>query len=315
MAYCFKLDESAETGLRRIASEQLRKVLSRLTVRRNEETAVHESRKTLKRLKALFKLVRAGLPAKQYAREYRVVRDAGRALSGMRDLEVLPLTLASLRATASDIDGVAVEQLGKAIDRARAKATAQATGDANFAAAVAALEKAADRYPRLELGDNSFPALAAGAADGLRALRRQHKVAVASGVDEDYHDWRKNAQLHWRHVRLLSQVWPVFMTARLSASKCLADTLGYDHDLTVLSHFIADVPVNQLGAARRCALLDTVRTRQLDLRHEARAYAGLLVVDRPRQFAKKLCAYHEARRDLAHLQAPFCDLFSEPSKN
>lgn len=67
---------------------------------------------------ALLKLVRKGL-AKQHRRpEYKTVRDARRLLSGARDCEVTPKTLAWLVAGSIMVDKVAVRQIDPAFARA-----------------------------------------------------------------------------------------------------------------------------------------------------------------------------------------------------
>ena len=57
---------------------------------------VHETRKALKRLRALLVLLRPELGAKRYARENAALRDCGRRLAGARDAEVMLGTLDSL---------------------------------------------------------------------------------------------------------------------------------------------------------------------------------------------------------------------------
>ena len=307
MAYRFALQETPQAGLRRIAHEQATKIIARLAVERETETTVHESRKALKRLKALFKLVRSGLAEQTYAREYGVVRDVSRSLSGARDLEVMPLTLAALGAGSARRE--AVDQVLAAIERAREKGASGARRREKFSSAMSELEAARARYPKMRLRENSFTVLEQGSARGLRTLRRQFDRALASGEDDDYHDWRKSAQLHWRHLRLLSDNWPAMMAARITATKSLAAVLGHDHDLSVLANFLKTMPTSDLKVRRRKALLGDIRERQLGLRAEARACAGLLVIDTPARFAARLRAYHAARSGFDQLRTPHCDPF------
>lgn len=312
LAFQFALDESSEAGLRRIADEQISKILIRLTGRRSSPSIVHGSRKALKRLRALFKLVRSGLPKRTYNLEYGVIRDAGRALSGVRDLEVLPLTLASLSASRSKIDDAAVEAVRLAIERAAAANGMSELQRVDMGELVQDLESARLRYAELSLSEPTFRVLQQGAAAGLRKLGKQYRLAVESNEEEAYHDWRKSAQLHWRHMRLLLECWPRLMTARIAVGKGLAGVLGHDHDLSVLAEFISKIPTSRLRAARRKALLEAICDRQQFLRAEARAYAGVLLSDEPAVFAASLSGYREARLQAAELQAPLCDVFELP---
>jgi CHAD domain-containing protein len=312
LAFVFKPGEAAQTGLRRIADEQVSKALARMKSDRGGEETVHECRKALKRLKSLFKLVRRGLGKSLYRREYSAVRDIGRSLSSVRDFEVMPNTLALLAATAGTTDPETVGRLQRIIARKHARLSKQTDRAEMLVDAIGALEAARRRYRVLKLREDTFEMLADGAAAGLKTLHRQHAIALASGEDEDYHEWRKSAQLHWRHLRLMTNVWPELIGARLKATKALAMVLGHDHDLAVLLNFVAALPSSSLKAANRKALIANIRERQLELRAEARAYAGLLVADEPDAFAARLEAYHAARGMISQLTSPMCTIDPPP---
>src|ERR1700685_3728678 len=53
-----------------------------------DQKAVHDTRKALKRLRALVRLLRAELGERQYKREHAILRDAARRLAGGRHAEV-----------------------------------------------------------------------------------------------------------------------------------------------------------------------------------------------------------------------------------
>ena len=312
MAYRFALDETPQAGLRRIADEQAAKILKRLAADDQGAAAIHESRKALKRIRALLKLVRVGLGKQVYQREYGVARAVARSLSGPRDFDVMPVTLASLATKGRRRS--AAERVHAAIERARAEAAGLADRSQVVAAAIDDLQAARARYAKLRIAGNAEAVLAQGAAAGLSMLRRQCKQAVASGVDEDYHDWRKSAQLHWRHLRLLSESWPALIEARIAVAQSLADVLGHDHDLTVLADFVETIPAKELKAAARKALLGDIRARQLALRAEARAQARVLTIDRPKRFAARVLTYRAARIEFAELEQPQSAAFAPPPK-
>src|SRR5918995_6276046 len=96
----FRLDEGERVpgGFRRIACGQLEMAIERLEGRTDEQlgTAVHETRKSLKRLRATVRLARDELGDEVYRRENGAFRDAGRRLAGARDSQVLLETLDAL---------------------------------------------------------------------------------------------------------------------------------------------------------------------------------------------------------------------------
>ena len=95
-------------GLRRMALGQVDLTLELLagagdgdgdgarSARPPDETAVHETRKALKRLRALLRLLEGELGAKTFARENAALRDVARSLSGARDAAVMLGTLDAL---------------------------------------------------------------------------------------------------------------------------------------------------------------------------------------------------------------------------
>src|SRR5215213_4499072 len=98
--------ERVPGGIRRIACGQLETAIERLEGRTDEQlgTAVHETRKSLKRLRATVRLARDELGDEVYRRENGAFREAGRRLAGARDSRVLLETLDAL--TDSYLDGL-----------------------------------------------------------------------------------------------------------------------------------------------------------------------------------------------------------------
>ena len=96
-AFRLKRKESEKEGIRRVAHGRAEDAVELL---RDEDAdpveAVHEARKDLKKLRATLKLVRPALGQQAYGRENARFRDAGRALSDVRDAQVLADTLDAL---------------------------------------------------------------------------------------------------------------------------------------------------------------------------------------------------------------------------
>src|ERR1700677_1518818 len=61
-----------------------------------EERAIHDTRKALKRLRALLRLLREELGERRFACEYELLRDAAQRLAGARDAEVMVDTFDAL---------------------------------------------------------------------------------------------------------------------------------------------------------------------------------------------------------------------------
>jgi CHAD domain-containing protein len=93
--------EPPAAGLRRVILGQLDHAIDLLehyddVGGSTDERTVHELRKTLKRLRALMRLLRDPLGRERFARENVALRDCARGLAGARDAEVMVATLDAL---------------------------------------------------------------------------------------------------------------------------------------------------------------------------------------------------------------------------
>ena len=93
-----KTNVALSTQLQTFAAQQLATALAYLTDNKNNaDTAIHETRRCLKRLRALLRLVKAELPAEIFARDNTLFRDAARRLSQLRDTAARRETLALIQ--------------------------------------------------------------------------------------------------------------------------------------------------------------------------------------------------------------------------
>src|SRR5262245_16843053 len=99
MPFRFKLSEPFEDGWPRIGREQIERALAQLEGSGDRAVAVHETRKSLKRLRALLQLIRPALGEEAYRAENAHLREIARLLSGARDRHVLFETIAKLESS------------------------------------------------------------------------------------------------------------------------------------------------------------------------------------------------------------------------
>jgi CHAD domain-containing protein len=288
MPYRLDLSTDAPAAVRDVAGEQLADAIHRLRDDRDDEPvkAVHEARKDLKKTRSLLRLARPGMDRDAYRRENRTLRDAGRALSGARDADVLVEVAEDL---AARYDGQLPESSFAALRDALAEEARAARADDRDDAAgevIATLEGVAVRTADWPLDGCDHDALVAGAA---RAYRRGSAALAAARDEPDVerlHDLRKRVKDLWYHARLLEEAWPRMLKAEAKAAHELSDLLGDDHDLAVLAErvrggtFVDDAAILELIARRRTALQD-----------EALRLARRLYAEPPKAFRRRLRTY------------------------
>lgn len=302
MAYRFKLKEPLDKGFRRIGLEQIDSAQQQLSAERDYTTAVHESRKSLKRLRALLRMVRPALGEEAFHAKNAAVRDIAKLLSGTRDRHVLLATLIKLEthygASAASAFAAVRGLLGT-----NGNGADHDEPHAGSAEALQRLKQFRGQFAKLKLRHSAFDVVGDGVEKSYRKTRRMFADAYRSPSEEAFHEWRKCVQIHWRHMALLSNAWPDYFGARVAAAKALSQLLGDDHDLAVLTMTIDKLgndtkagASDELGHAARLA-----RTYQLDLRQAAEPLGRQLLADGPSSLRKRLAIYWAAGGDIAAL--------------
>jgi CHAD domain-containing protein len=196
------------------------------------ERTIHETRKALKRARALVRLQRHALSGKRHRRLDAALRQCGRRLALARDAEVVLETLDELiRRHPKQL----AHSPGVAALRARLLAERrQAGGLTDHGAPTRALVLERLRAARLDLerwrprqGDR------ATARAGLHSIYRQgrerRRRARRANTSESLHAWRKRV----KDLRYAAEALELRAVARTADR--LGETIGAEHDLWLLS--------------------------------------------------------------------------------
>ncbi|MDX2288473.1 MAG: CHAD domain-containing protein [Hyphomicrobiaceae bacterium] len=299
MAFRFKPAEPIGQGFHRIAAEQVERALTVLASGEDRGKAVHEARKTLKRLRALLRLVRPAIGETVYQAENARLRDAGRLLSDARDQAVMLETIAAVSAEAASHELAAL----KALQKITAAAAFSAHGDAAGTAgrAIELIARAGEAIATCDISEPGFGAVGPGLRRSFAKGRTAMARARREPSDEAIHEWRKTVQVHWRHMRLLGEAWPEYTGLRAELARDLSQVLGDDHDLAVLAARAQAAAGHGLSARQAGIIVQLARSRQDALRLQAERLGGLLFADTARDLARRMARYWRIaeRRSLA----------------
>jgi CHAD domain-containing protein len=264
MAFRFKLNEPVEKGFRRIGLEQIERAERELTASESLEVATHETRKGLKRVRALLRLARPGLGDTVYRAENARFRDIGALLSSARDRDVLVETVTKLETVPGEVANAALAAVKKLIlDEREGSHPGRSEGTREALERLAIAKK---KFRRLKLEPDDFSTIAHGITESYRKGRQAFEAAYANGADEVFHEWRKAVQQHWRQMALISRAWPAFFEARVGAARALSQLLGDDHDLFLLVEYVRNLPPDRLSAMHVAEIERQARARQDELR-------------------------------------------------
>jgi hypothetical protein len=292
MAFRFELNESISKGFRRIGLEQIDRAEHELTAAGDPEVAIHETRKCLKRIRALLRLAHPGLGDAVFHAENTRFREIAGLLAHARDTDVLCQTVAKLECVPRLAKSPVLSAVRQLIQEDRDRGGQ--TRDDRTKEALHRLAQASKRFRRLSLKPRGFITIERGLEASYRKGRRAFAAAYAGGSDEAFHEWRKTVQQHWRHMALISRTWPDLFNARVAAARSLSQMLGDDHDLSVLVAFINALPAGRLPASQAREIERMARARQKELRKAAAPRGRQLFAEGAKGLARRVALMWEA---------------------
>lgn len=293
MPYRFKIDEPVEKGFRRIVREQLDVALQELAAPEVQAKGVHECRKALKRLRALFRLVGPALGKNEARRRIKALSKIARLLAGRRDQTVLLATVAKL-ASETGVNGASMLAPLK-VQLAHGSGDDRQLLDPNCATkARLLLFRELRKSARADLSKRGFAAIEAGLEKSYRQARTSVKVAYSEPSDETFHTLRKSVQWHWRQMSLLARAWPGEFAVRVDAARELSQILGDDHDLAMLIG--ATAKAEDMSYDDKEAIISLCVRKQQALRAAAEYRVERLFAESPKAFIKRMRAYWKFAR-------------------
>jgi CHAD domain len=322
--------EHPAEGLRRIALGQLDLALEQLEGEIEREPAaraVHETRKALKRLRALVRLLEHELPQQELALENATLRDMGRRLAGARDAEVMVSTLEQLL-------GRHPRKLGRsrslamlhgrlAADRDRAAASALLGDAAARGEVTGELRALRSRVLMWRLPERNGMELAAAGLHGIyrQGRRRYRRAASGSGNrTRAMHEWRKRVKDLRHAAEMLDRSDPRGERSRHGGRRqgrgsrrkrreaarirrlarradALGEMLGEDHDLAVFAERVQRDAGLQLSRGTRKTLQRLISRRRRQLRRQALRRGERIYRRAPKAFLARVReAYAHAER-------------------
>jgi CHAD domain-containing protein len=271
MGFSVNPDESVASALKRVAREEARHAIAHLASAEDRHEAIHEARKSVKKVRALLRLLEPQL-GNVSRNANRRLRDLGRTLSVLRDTAAMVETFDQL---AAEYPGeMGLNRFASVRERLVAASTAaMASADEQALASTAAsvFRKLARQVNLWRLSGEGFAVVAdsfnASYEAGRKALRRAEKHPST----ENFHELRKRAKDHWYHVRLMGTLWPAASEPYEKAMKELQETLGDSNNVSV---FLRNLLKNDDKLLREIAVWRRDKLRSQGLAAASKIYAA-----------------------------------------
>jgi CHAD domain-containing protein len=272
MAFELRRRKHIDVELTKIARRLLRKTTGPLATDDDSKfrDAVHESRKSLKKVRAVVAVLE-GAGAEIPRTDRKRLKSASRALSRLRDSDAIVDTFDRLRRRyPKQLPEHTYARLRRGLVRARDEQQIAARRDGVVDAASRTLERTRSAVkdwtsPRIDLSD-----LTAIAARAYRRSRTSMRRARQTGRSAAIHQWRKDLKMLWYQLRLAKPL-AIGVATTVADMRRLETALGDDHNLVVLG-----------ATLRACPELSSMRD---EVRHIERLAAKMRSAVRRRAFA------------------------------
>ena len=281
--------------IRRLAHELIEAAEGHLeSLHEAPDEGVHQTRKRLKELRALFRIIREPLGEQIYHIENIRMRDAGRLLAHARDTTVLlglfeehfprlrkghPVNvLTAIRERLRDEHEEAVTSLLK--------------GDAILKARMA-LERTKKQISSWPLHNKGFSLLEGGMERVYRRGVKRLQEARLDPTDEHLHEWRKRVKYLWYHIRMIAPAWPPVLENLAEELHRLSDLLGDDHDLAVLAERLKSFASDKSGFQHK-KLVRYIGRQQHAIRPESWVLGARIYAEEPEHFSSRMGTYWTA---------------------
>jgi CHAD domain-containing protein len=305
MAFQLRLTESVAHGLPRLAKKELRaaRTLLRRTTPPPDE-AIHEARKSIKKVRAIVELVEAG-DGRLSSGVGKRLRRVSRTLSRLRDADAMSEILTKLRKkNPLLISEHSFARMRRQLASHKKAAKDAAARDGAWEKVDRELRKARRAAKGLSVAHRGFRALAPGIDLTHRRGRKAMTRARTRQRAEDFHEWRKQIKALWYELRLL-EVCGKSVRRDVRALHSAETWLGDDHNIVVLCAELSKDPSVCGGMADLDRLRVAADRYQCELRRKATATAAGIYRRQSTKYVRALSrAWKAARRRHAKAGRP-----------
>jgi CHAD domain-containing protein len=235
MGYRFRKRESPADAALRIAESETGRGIRRARGLRVSD--VHAARRSVKRLRALLRLVRAAHP--NWRGPDREARAAARELSAQRDSDVAPRTLERVgRCHRWALKSGELERIRHGLDRHLRQERSRERLEARLRAYRRSMRTVERSLPGWDLSSLGTAELQVGFARTLEKVQISMPTGRSGADPAQFHRWRRHVKYHLMHLRLLRSLAGEDLRPRARLVRRLEKILGEHHDLVVLDRLL-----------------------------------------------------------------------------
>ena len=258
--------------------------------------AIHSTRKTMKRIRALLRMVREGAGYSLYLRENRFYRDISRHLSRARDLYVLQETLHSVTSKKKQLMSAAEELKSRITLAMEEEMEALSAPGGAFQIIPPALDAAVKRLDAtLQLSDD-FSAIERGMRRTYRKGRRLFSALKKDPHMAHTHEFRKSCRYLQFQMELIVPLYPALLRGYAASIDKLTEKLGKIRDLQRLQLYVRETGVEASPDVIDGTFMKAVQTLSRKTHQEIYRLPPLIYAEKPVRFTDRIHCYWQAHQ-------------------
>jgi CHAD domain-containing protein len=271
--------------------------------------AIHESRKAIKRIRSLLRLVEGEIPKRILKYEDKTLRDTGRVISEIRSAAAIAGAAGVITDLYGDLlaDGTFQEMLARLGDR-RDRLELRAIEDPKLVGRIVRnLERAYHRYSGWPTDADARDIYGMGIRDDYAAIqpglgatygrgRKEMVAAYRSGSSHEFHAWRKRAKYLRHQMEFLAPLWPEVVIGMAVTLDLLGEVLGEDHDLAEVVELIHQQPDLCPNPRERSLFTALASQRRAELQMAAEVLGRRIYAEKPASLQSRFSEYWDSRQ-------------------
>lgn len=297
-------------GVKRVTMEQIERAASVfLDLGIGLGGAVHDSRRSIKKVRALLRLVKGELPQRIFEFENKSMRDTGRLLSEIRSAQGILNAAETIQGLYSDLLAPGtfagmVERLARRRDHIERSLEEEPT---ELRRVVRGLERAYHRYASWPTDPEARQVYGLGIRDSYEAIRpglgityddgrRSMVQAYERGDPGDFHEWRKRVKDLRHQMEFLAPLWPEVVVGTAMTLERLGDLLGEDNDLAELLSLLRDRPEICADPRERSLFRALALQRRNELQMASEILGRRIYAEQPKSVVSRFGEYWGSRQ-------------------
>lgn len=228
-----KKSEAPGRALRRACRRHVAQALASLQKARQPQ-GVHEVRKEIKKLRAIFRLTSSGRNRNDHRKTARTMRLASKPLAASRDARVTRMAFVALLGRKARQFPNLLSALETHCHEAERSFKDQGSGTM----ARYVLKRIDGQLQALKLKRAGWPEIKVCLKKSYRRGRGACELARLEPSGDHFHEWRKAVKDWWYQLDFLRAAWSPKTKAMLDGLKELGELLGDEHDLVLLGDFV-----------------------------------------------------------------------------